>query len=429
MADRRLFLKNFGALAGLAALSPAHALSRSKSSENLLSHLAEAPGDKNNEEFWGWVQQSYSASPSLINLNNGGVSPQPKVVQEAFEHYNRLSNEAPSYYMWRILDKGREALRRNLAIFAGVSPGEIAINRNTTEALDIITFGLRLKKGDEIVGSNFDYPNMFNAWKQREMRDGIKYIQVKLDMPMEDDDAIVKRYTDAFTRRTKAVHITHLINWTGQILPAKKIADAAHARGIEVIVDGAHSFAHTEYKIPDLGADYFGTSLHKWLSAPFGSGLLYVKHDKIASLWPSCPNNDPESDDIRKFEALGTRSFPAEHAIAHALDFHQVIGSKRKQERLHFLKEYWIEQVKDVPGFKLYTSREPKYSCALATFGIEGKEGSEIESFLLNKHQIHTTPIDWEGVKGVRVTPHVYTKISDLDRLAEAVHELGREQQ
>lgn len=426
MADRRNFLRNFGALAGVVAFSPATALSYSPKSKDLLLNITDASHEYNGEDFWGWVQQSYTESPSIINLNNGGVSPQPKVVQEAFEHYNRLSNEAPSYYMWRILDKGRESLRKNLAAFAGVSPEEIAINRNTTEALDIITFGLRLKKEDEVVGSNFDYPNMFNAWKQREKRDGIKYIQVKLNMPEEDDNTIVKKYTDAFTEKTKVVHITHIINWTGQILPAKKIADAAHARGIEVIIDGAHSFAHTEYKIPDLGADYYGTSLHKWMCAPFGSGLLYVKKDKIANLWPTCPNNDPESDDIRKFEALGTRSFPTEHAIAHALDFHQVIGSKRKEERLRYLKEYWIEQVKDIPGFKLYTSRKPEYACALATFGIEGKEGGEIESFLLGKYQIHTTPIDWEGVKGARVTPHVYTKLSDLDRLIEAIHELSK---
>lgn len=426
MADRRDFLKAFGALAGVVAFSPGRAFAHSTQSSDLLVQISEAPKIYNGEDFWGWVQQSYTESPSIINLNNGGVSPQPKVVQEAFEYYNRLSNEAPSYYMWRILDKGRESLRKNLAGFAGVSPEEISINRNSTEALDIITFGLRLKEGDEIVGSNFDYPNMFNAWKQREKRDGIKYIQVKLDAPMEDDDAIVKKYTDAFTPRTKAVHITHLMNWTGQILPARKIADAAHARGIEVIVDGAHSFAHIDYNIPDLGADYFGTSLHKWLSAPFGSGLLYVKKDKIANLWPTCPNNDPESDDIRKFEALGTRSFPAEHAIAHALDFHQVIGSKRKEDRLRFLKEYWIEQVKDVPGFNLYTSRKPDYACALSTFGIEGKEGGDIERFLLSKYQIHTTTINWEGVKGVRVTPHIYTKIRDLDRLVEAVWVLSR---
>lgn len=424
MSNRREFLRNLTLGAGAAALLPTATFS--EETADLMNRISASPPDGADEDFWRWVQQSYTESPSIINLNNGGVSPQPKVVQEAFEQYNRMCNEAPSYYMWRILDKGRESLRTNLAELSGVSADEIAINRNTTEALDIIIFGLRLEEGDEVIGSNFDYPNVYNAYFQREKRDGIKYVQVDLDAPMEDDDEIVKRFTDAFSNKTKVVHITHIINWTGQILPARKIADAAHADGIEVVVDGAHSFAHLNYQIPDLGCDYYGTSLHKWLCAPFGTGMLYVKQDKIPNLWPTMPGDDPESEDIRKYEALGTRSFPAEHAVAHAIDFHNVIGAQRKQERLHFLKDYWIDQVADLDRFQLHTSRIPEYSCALSVFGMDGLTGNEVERTLLSDHQIHTTTINKNGISGVRVTPHVYTKLSDLDRLATAIDEMNK---
>lgn len=423
MSNRRNFLKHLTLSAGAAALLPTAVFS--KETEQLFQNIANNPPTDNDDDFWGWVQQCYTESPSIINLNNGGVSPQPKVVQEAFEQYNRMCNEAPSYYMWRILDKGRESLRTNLANLASVSENEICINRNTTEALDIIIFGLRLEEGDEVVGSNFDYPNVYNAYFQREKRDGIKYVQVKLDVPMENDDEIVKRFTDAFTDNTKIVHLTHIINWTGQVLPVAKIAAAAHEQGVEVVVDGAHSFAHLNYTVPELDCDYFGTSLHKWLCAPFGTGMLYVKEDKIANLWPTMPNGDPESSDIRKFESLGTRSFPAEHAIGHAIDFHNTVGAPRKEDRLRYLKEYWISQVANVNGFKLYTSRQPDYACALSVFGIEGMAGNEVERTLLNEYQIHTTTINREDVDGVRVTPHIYTKLSDLDRLAEAITEMA----
>ncbi|HRF18564.1 MAG TPA: aminotransferase class V-fold PLP-dependent enzyme, partial [Chitinophagaceae bacterium] len=201
-------------------------------------------------------------SPALINLNNGGVSPAPKTVQDAMKRYYDLSNEAPSYYMWRILDQGREPLRKNLARLAGCSPEEIAINRNSSEGLETIIFGLQLKAGDEVVAAKQDYPNMINAYKQRELRDGIKMAWINLDLPSEDEDYLVRKYVNAFTPKTKLVHITHIINWNGQILPVKKIAAEAHKRGIEVVVDGAHSFAHFDFKIPDLDCDYFAASLH-----------------------------------------------------------------------------------------------------------------------------------------------------------------------
>lgn len=377
------------------------------------------------EDFWRQIRLAYAASPTLINLNNGGVAPAPRAVLEAQAHYGHLCNEAPSYYMWRILDQDREPLRYNLAAIAGADPEEIAINRNATEALNSVIFGLPLKAGDEVVLSKYDYPNMINAWKQREKRDGIKLVWVDLQLPSEQEQEMVNAFTAQFTPKTKLVHVTHIINWCGQILPVRKIADAAHQAGIEVLVDGAHSFALLDFKIPDLGADYFGTSLHKWLSAPIGSGMLWIKKDKIGKIWPLLSNDQPQSDNIRKFESLGTRNFPIEMAIGYAVDFYQMIGAQRKEDRLHFLKNYWMEKVNNVPGIQFFTSKNPEYGCAIGCFGIEGKKPGEISETLFRDWKIHTVSIEWEKINGVRVTPNVYTTTDDLDKLVAGIQKLA----
>ncbi len=382
-------------------------------------HAAVSSAD--DEDFWHLIRQAFTISPNVMNLNNGGVSPQPRVVQEAVERYNRLSNEAPSYYMWRILDMGREPLRQKLADLAGCSAEEIAIQRNSSESLETIIFGLPLQRGDEVVLTKQDYPNMINAWKQREKRDGIVLRWLNFEFPIEDANVIVDQFIGAFNSKTKIVHITHMINWNGQILPVALIARAAHARGIEVLVDGAHTFAHIEYKIPDLECDYFGTSLHKWLCAPFGSGMLYVKKDKIGSLWPLMGAPEPDANDIRKFEHLGTRSFAIEQAIGQAVDFHVMIGIRRKQERLCYLKNYWAKTASTFPGVSIGTSLLPDYGCALALLQIEGRDPLDVSEYLFDKHKIHTVSIKWENIHGVRITPNVYTLTSDLDKLVNAI--------
>jgi len=326
-SNRRRFLKRAGTLSASAFFA---SLSKPAWSRNLEKALLDSRGISaadlaTEEDFWYYIQQSFTASPEIINLNNGGVSPAPIPVQEAMKRYYDYSNEAPSYYMWRILDQGREPLRRGLAGLAGCDAEEIAINRNASEGLETVIFGLSLKTGDEVVAARQDYPNMVNAYKQREQRDGIKMVWVNLDLPSEDEDYLAQQYIKAFSSRTKLVHITHIINWNGQILPVRKIANEAHKRGIEVIVDGAHSFAHFAFKIPDLDCDYFASSLHKWLFAPIGSGMLYVKKDKIAGVYPLFANGDPLRPDIRKFETLGTRPFFVEQAIGKAM-----IGSEWK---------------------------------------------------------------------------------------------------
>ncbi len=423
MGSRRLFFKKALGIAGAASLTPiiTQALAEDVADAMLQLDKLDVANAINDEELWARMAQAFTVSPSILNLNNGGVSPQPKVVQDAVDRYYHLSNEAPSYYMWQILDKGREAIRRKLETLAGAAEGTIAINRNTTEALDTVTWGLTLKRGDEIIMTRQDYPNMIQAWKQKEMRDGIKITWLNLELPIEDDDAIVKTFINATTSKTKIWHITHMINWTGQIMPVKLLCEEARKRGIISIVDGAHTFAHMDFKIPDFNPDFYGSSLHKWLCAPFGTGILYVKKENIAGLWPLFPNDKPQSADIRKFETLGTRSFAPEQAIGQAIDFHNAIGSKKKEERLRYLKNYWCEKVIKHPRVKLHISLKPEYACALGTFSIDGMEPGEVGSKLFNEHQIHTTSIKWENISAVRVTPHVYTTTKDLDRFVEAV--------
>lgn len=373
------------------------------------------------EAFWSYVQQSFTTSSGVINLNNGGVSPSPRIVQEAMKRYHDLSNEGPSYYMWRILDQGREPLRERLAAMAGVSAEEIALHRNASESLETVIFGLDLKPGDEVVLSKQDYPNMINAWKQREKREGIKLVWVNLELPSTDEEYLLQSYTEKFTARTRVVHVTHIINWNGQILPARRIADAAHQQGIEVLVDGAHSFAHFQFSLPELDCDYFGTSLHKWLCSSIGTGFLYVRKSKIPALYPLFGAEDPQKDDIRKFEALGTRPFFIEQATGKAIDFFNMIGSQRKEERLFYLKQYWVEQVQNLPGVTMNTPMKKGFSCAIGNIAIEGKKPSELEIFLFEKYKIHTVSIEWENIRGVRITPNIYTTTEDLDKLVRGI--------
>lgn len=423
MSDRRDFIHKMGLLSASALtagiLQPAWSRNLDKA---IVDVSGVAPSElASDEEFWSYVQQSYTVAPNFINLNNGGVSPAPKTVAEAMKRNYDICNEGPSYFMWRVIDLGREPLRKNLAQVAGCDPEEIAMQRNASEALETVIFGIELQAGDEVVLSKQDYPNMIGAWKQREKREGIKLVWINLELPSENEEYLVKQYADAFTAKTKVVQVTHMINWIGQKMPVRKIADIAHKRNIDVVVDGAHTFAHFEFTLPELGCDYFGTSLHKWLGAPIGTGLLYVKKDKIRKTWPLFGAGEKEEDNIRKFEHLGTRPFFIEEAIDKAIDFYDMIGIKRKESRLHYLKNYWMEKVKDIPKVKLHTSFKKEFGCAIGLVSVEGKKPGELDSFLWENSRIHTVPINWENISGVRVTPNVYTSTKNLDRLVEAI--------
>jgi selenocysteine lyase/cysteine desulfurase len=256
-----------------------------------------------------------------------------------------------------------------------------------------------------VIGTKQDYPNMINAWKQRASREGIVYTQLNFKYPIENDEEIVNAFEKAITPKTKIFHITHMVNWVGQIMPVKKLCALAKKHGIETIVDGAHSFGLMDFSVPDLGCDYFGTSLHKFLSAPIGSG--------------------PNSGDIRKFETIGTRSFPIEQGIGEALNFHNAIGAKRKEERIRYLKNYWATRAQQIPKVKINTSLKDEYSCAICGVSIDGMTPGELDSALFNEYKIHTVGIVWENISCVRITPHVYTRIQDLDKLVYALEKIA----
>lgn len=425
---RRTFLQQMaltsGAFSASSLFTQAHATDWSAANKRL-SHLTPQQV-ATDEDYWHLIQQAYPASSSnILILNNGGVSPAPLVVQQALDRYNAMINQGPSYYMWRLLDQGREALRDKLALLAGTSADEIAINRNATEALLTVIYGLNLTRGDEVIGALQDYPNVVQAWRQRAQRDGIVYKQLNFTLPIEDDDVIVREYEKAITPATKVIHVTHVINWMGQIMPVQKICQMAKKRGIEVLVDGAHSFGLLDFTIPSLGCDYFGTSLHKFLSAPVGTGMLWVRREKIAGIWPLFCNGKPQGDDIRKFETIGTRSFAIEQAIGEALNVHNAIGTKRKEERIRYLKNYWAERVQKLPGVRLHTSLKAPFSCGICGVSIDGMTIPEFEGQLFARYKINTSPTTWENISCVRITPHVYTSPADLDRLVTAITQIA----
>ncbi len=422
--SRRQFLKNASLSSGFLTFSSF--LNNGFANELLQHNKLASNVAASDEDFWKWVQKEWNVSKNLINFNNGGVSPCPRSIQKAMFANFTMSNEIPSYNMWRVLDKQRVSVRQKLVDIAGCKPTEIAINRNSTEALNTIIFGLDLKKEDHIIGTKQDYPNVINAYKQRQKRDGIHYEQIDLNLPEDDDEKIVQQFVNAFTQKTKIVHLTHIINWTGQILPIRKIADAAHKKGIEVIVDAAHSFAHLNFKIEDLGADYLGTSLHKWLYAPFGSGMLYIKEEKIKNVWALLSNNEPDSNDIKKFESLGTRNFATEMAIGDAADFYQLIGAQRKQERLIYLKQYWCNAVKDLTNIQFNTTLNSDKSCAIANAKLKNMTTAQLDNAFMQQYKMHTVGIQWPGIDGVRITPNLYTTIKDLDILIDAFITLNK---
>ncbi|HET8866391.1 MAG TPA: aminotransferase class V-fold PLP-dependent enzyme [Gracilimonas sp.] len=422
MESRKQFLKKLGTGAAVLGAGAFFSPQKAKDIAQELQHFSGSPNDiAKNEDFWAQVQQAFTVDRSLINLNNGGVSPSPAFVQDAMKKHLDFSNQAPVYNMWRILEPRREGVRQRLARNFGVDTEEIAITRNASESLQICQLGFDLKPGDEVLTTDQDYPRMINTFKQRERREGIKLTQISIPVPAEDDAEIVRRFEQAITPKTKLILMSHIINITGQILPVKKVVNMARQKGIPVIVDGAHAYAHFNFKHSDLDCDYYTTSLHKWLFAPHGTGMLYVKKDKIKNLWPLMAAAESQDEDIRKFEEIGTHPAANFLAIGEALTFHEGIGSARKEARLKHLNDLWIDEIVDGDKVVLHTSRDPKYACGIATVQIKGMEPGELNSTLWTDYRIITTPIVHDQFEGIRVTPNVYTTMEEIGRFVDAM--------
>jgi len=379
------------------------------------------------ESFWFQAQQAFTIDRSLINLNNGGVSPSPAIVQAAMKRHLDYSNTAPTYAMWRVLEPQREGVRQQLARLFGCDAEEVALTRNASESLQICQFGFDLEPGDEVLTTNQDYPRMINTWKQREQREGVTLKEFPIPVPSENPQEIVERFAAAITPRTRLILMCHVINLTGQILPVREVVAMARARGIPVIVDGAHAFAHFVFTRQDLDCDYYATSLHKWLFAPHGTGFLYVRKDKIQDLWPLMAAPEEMAGDIRKYEEIGTHPAANYLAIGEAVAFHEGLGPQRKEARLRYLRDYWAERLLEHDRVRLHTSLNPEFSCGIATVQIEGVDSGELNAYLWKRHRIITTAIKHPEFEGLRVSPSVYTTLEELDRFCDAMIEVIRD--
>lgn len=386
----------------------------------------DAAGAAKDESYWKQIADAFALDKRNLNLNSGWTSPSPQVVTEAYLRYRR-HEDATAFTMWQTLEPQAETIRAGLAELFGCSPDEIAITRNASESLQILLFGIDLRRGDEVISTTQDYPRMLTALRQRELREGPVLKLVKIPLHPKDPSEIVKAIEDAVTPKTRLILISHQINTTGQILPVREICRMAHSRGIEAIVDGAHSLAQLDFKRDDLECDFFGSSLHKWMYAPKGAGLLYVKKEKISNVWALMASEDKNRNDIRKFEEIGTHSSSTRLSIGEALLFHQAIGAKRKEERLRYLTKYWMDRLRSFDRISFNTPDDPKLYCAIGNFSIDGVEPSRLTEYLMQRHRIITTPVVHDEFTGVRITPNIFTSIEQLDRFCGAVESYLRE--
>lgn len=397
---------------------------------DIAAELAAHPGDPEaiaqDEAYWSHVARAFTVDRSIINLNNGGISPSPAIVQEAMKrHLDHTNSTPPPIALWRTYPPQREAVRQQLARTFGCDAEEVAITRNASESLQICQFGLNLKPGDEVLTTNQDYPRMLSTFLQRERREGIALRTISIPVPAEDPAEVVRRFERAITPRTRVILACHTINLTGQILPIKALADMAHAHGIPIIVDGAHALAHFPFRIDELGCDYYGTSLHKWLFAPHGTGLLYVSRPNIHSLWPLMAAEASQEGNIRKFEEIGTHPAANFLAIAEAITFHLGIGPERKAARLVYLRDTWARRLTSSDRFQLLTSLKPGFGCGLATINLLGVDPAALVEHLWQEHRILTTAIKHDEFQGIRVTPSVYTTPAELERFCDAMEHVA----
>ncbi len=417
--QRRNFLR---AAAGSAFFLP-DSLSRANAA-NSIGNNRPAYDVAKDEDFWREIQQAFTVDRNLVNLNNGGVCPSPRVVQDAMRRQLEFSNMAPAINMWRVLEPEVESVRRRLAANFGCDPEELAITRNASESLEICQFGMDLKPGDEVLTTDQDYPRMLTTWEQRVRREGIVLKKISFPTPPPSLDDLYTRFEAAVTPKTRVIHFCHITNLTGQIFPVKRISQMARQRGIETIVDGAHAYAQFPFTYADLDCDYYGTSLHKWLLAPHGTGFLFVKKSKIRKLWPLMAAPQSMADNIRKFEEIGTHPAANHNAIAEALTFHEAIGVERKAARLRYLRGLWTEPLTRLPGVIVRTSADPEQSCGIALVSVAGKSCRTLADQLWDRYQIIVTPIVHADFEGLRITPNVYTTVGEVRSFVDAMTKL-----
>jgi selenocysteine lyase/cysteine desulfurase len=419
--DKRTFIKHLSA-AGLSSAIPFMEVFAKKMDE--VAHLAPELL-ATDEEFWSNIREGYELNPAYINLENGYYCMMPEETLSAYLDNVKQVNFLASRYMRTVQFDNRNLARQLLADMAGCTFDEVIITRNTTESLDLVIGGQDWKEGDEAIYAEQDYGSMMDMFRLMGERFGVVSKIVSLPNHPKNDEEIVALYAGQITEKTKLLMISHVVNITGQVLPVKKICDMAHEHGVDVMVDGAHAFAHLDFKIPDLHCDYYGTSLHKWLSAPLGAGLLYVKKDKINWLWPLFAAEELPRDDIDRLNHMGTIPVHVELTISNAIAYHNMIGSRRKEERLKYLKTYWTNKVKDNPNIVVNTPFEPERSCAIANVGIKEMTSTDMANTLFEKYDIWVVAINRPNVEGCRITPNVFTTTRELDLFVDALEEMA----
>ena len=377
------------------------------------------------EDFWARIRSGYRLKPDYINLENGYYCLVPQETLENYIHHIRNVNYQGSWYMRTVQWDNKKAMAANLAELADCSPEELIITRNTTESLDTIIGGVHWKLGDEAVMAEQDYGAMLNQFKLQERRHGIVNKIISVPNHPKNDEEIVDLYAKAITPKTKLLMVCHIINITGHILPIRKICDMAHEKGVDVMVDGAHAFGHFTFSMKDLDCDYYGSSLHKWLSVPLGAGMLYVKKGKAKNIWPMFAEWSTEKDDIYNLNHTGTHPVATDLAIGNALEYHYRLGPERKEARLRYIQNYWTNQVRDLPHIILNTPKESRRSCGIANVGVKGMKPHDLAKTLLEKYRIWTVAIDGAGVHGCRISPNIYTTTKELDTFVAALKELG----
>lgn len=378
------------------------------------------------EGYWAVIRRAYTVDANQINLNSGSVSPSPIPVQHAVERGFVITNASPSLWVDEMLGPQREVVRRRLAAAAGCDPEEMAVTRNTSEAMQIVQMGLDLNPGDEVLITTQDYPRMLTTWEQRARRHGIVVTRFPIPSPPANPMDLLRLFEERVGPRTRVVHMSHVTYTAGQILPVKEICAMARRRGILTVVDGAHGFAHFPFRLDDLGCDFYGTSLHKWLNAPVGTGFLYVRRERIPDVWPLQAAPASMDDDVRKFEQIGTFPVAIPNAVGEALTFLDGIGLERKAARLRYLRRRWMDALSGTPGLRFRTARDDAQAGALATVSLDGLGADALTAELQRRYAIHVRPRfvrdEWEGI---RVTPNVFTTLEEVDTFVRAMKEIA----
>ena len=418
--NKRSFLKNatmtgIGATLGMDALAALFETKLGVTGDALAS----------DEKFWKEIRKQYLLKPDYINLENGYYNFIPQPLLEKFIGHVREVNYQGAYYMRNNAVENKNRVTAKLAALVGCEADQVAITRNTTESLDIVIAGKHWEKGDETIMAEQDYGSIIEMLKHVGDRYGVVNKMVSVPNHPKSDEEIVTLYENAITSKTKLILVSHMINVTGQILPIRKICDMAHAKGVEVCVDGAHAVAHFKFNIPDLNCDYYGASLHKWLSTPLGAGLLFVKKEKMPSIHPLIVGWEKDPYKMLRISHTGTHPSHTDLTIEDSIDYYNMIGAERKESRLRFIQEYWTSKVRTVPRIIINTPVESHRACGIANVGIEGIRPGDLAKRLLDEHRVYTVAIDGANVHGCRITPNVYTTTEELDQFVVALKKLA----